>query len=145
MRSTCALLTATLSVLGLTAGSTQGAQTNAVTVRLVVAENVRSAEEDKGLADVLPLLKENLRFSSYRLLSKRNLQAGENAETSLGEQLSLTLTDVSGNTFMARVKRGKNVLLQTRLNLAPGRPVLVGGLPGEGSSKLIIIIHAPKR
>lgn len=138
------VVTAALLFLTATTVVAQQGGPRAVTVRLVVAENKQGAKEDAALADVLPLLKENLRFTSYRLLSTHQLQAREKAQANLGKQLSLTLTDVAGTTFMARVKRGAKVVVQTRLNLVPGKPVLVGGLPGEGDSRLIVILHTPK-
>lgn len=144
MRTVGAVVTAALSFLAPIAGMAQQGQPQVVTVRLVVAENTQSAKEDPALADVLPVLKENLRFRSYRLLSTRQLQARENAEATLGKKLSLTLTDVAGTSFTARVKRDTTVVVQTRLNLVPGRPVLVGGLPSEGDSRLIVILHTPK-
>ena len=144
MRTLAAVATATLTVLTPVIAAAQQGTDTGVTVRLVVAENAQGAKEDPALADVLPVLKETLRFTSYRLLAKRQLEARENAQANLGKQLSLTLTDVAGTAFTAHVKRGAKVVVKTRLNLVPGKPVLVGGLPGEGDSRLIVILHTAK-
>ena len=94
-----------------------------------------------GLADVLPLLRGNLGFSDYRLVSSRRMILAEGAAAELGDGLRLQVRDIGARHCTLHISRGAQELLSTRLRLAPGRPLVLGGFPaGDGARTLMVVI-----
>jgi hypothetical protein len=108
--------------------------------RLLVAENGEPSGDQSGIQDILPQLQATLKFKSYRLLTTKSLTLKSGARTSLGSDLSLSVTGIDGESVTVEVNQGKQRLLQTRLQLAPGRPVILGGIPGENNATLILAV-----
>jgi len=93
------------------------------------------------LDDVLPLLRGNLGFSDYRLVSSRRLIIAEGAAAELGDGLRLQIRDIGARHCTIYIFRGAQELLSTRLRLAPGRPLVLGGFPaGDGARTLMVVI-----
>jgi hypothetical protein len=132
--------------------------------RLIVASDTGRTEQVKELQDVLPLLEDNLRYRSYRMIARRRVAFRSDAELafdkpdpkdrqsvipgltredrSLLDKLSLVLTDVEDSAAVVVFRREKRNLLRVKLRLRAGRPVVLGALPVE-SDKMILVIDQP--
>jgi hypothetical protein len=110
-----------------------------VSVRLVEASNTQGASS-AALGDVVGILKNNLRYSRFTLLaagSMRLPQGGTRAlagyvVTCKGSEKSLRIT----------VKRGRGALINTTVQLARGRPLILGGFPSGGGKKIVFVFTA---
>ena len=111
-----------------------------VRVRLVQASHGPAPEQTEALRDVLPLLRRNLRFQSYQLLSDRRFTARTAKQVQLGRDFSLTVTSVSERTLGVSVASGQRRLLSTRAHLVPNKPLLLGGFPDRKGRTHIIIL-----
>jgi len=141
MRTTCALAVAVATcVLGSSAGAAPPVAGRDLTLRLLVAGQDNATTDTAGLQDVLPTLRDSLRFASYRLVSTRTVSARPGAKADLGLDLSLTLTAVDGDIVTVDVLRGDRRLLQTKLRLLPDKPVILGGFPADGGGTHILVI-----
>jgi len=107
-------------------------------IRLVAADD-SGKSNDPRLADLLPLLGGNLKFSSFALIARKNVSLQPADGISLGKGYSLALSDVAGDSVRIQVTHGRTKLLETKLRLRPGRPVLVGGFPDDGKTLIIVI------
>ncbi len=136
-----ATVTALFAAAFLHAGTTL-AQNAALSVRLVEADNSKTPNT-ASLRDVLPTLQRNLRFSSYRLLSSAQVAQRSGAQTQLAQNLTVTLTTVSRQSVTLNVSKKGRRLLQTRVVLAPGKPVILGGIPGDRGATLIVVVTTP--
>ncbi|NOY83025.1 MAG: hypothetical protein GXP31_18660 [Kiritimatiellaeota bacterium] len=116
-------------------------------VRLVAVENdggdaVRAGASEK-LADILPLLRDNLRFRNYRLIFSRKLTLREGAVAELPGGLRMVLYEVRGTEFRVRVGRDRDRLIEARMRLRRGKPVILGGLPADGPGTLLLVLLLP--
>ncbi len=114
-------------------------------VRLVAAGNGGVARNPSSgkLADILPLLRDNLRFQNYRLIFSRNVVLREGAVVELTGGLRMVLYEVRGAEFRVRVQKGRDRLVETRLRLRRGKPVILGGWPADGLGKLLLVLLIP--
>lgn len=114
-----------------------------LSIRMVTAGQGEPVE-DPQLKDVLPLLRNTLRFSSFTLVRKSTIRLADDAAASLpkGYDLSLSQVDRQDNTVTVTVTQGKRKkkLLETRLRLRLDRPVIVGGFDDPEGTKTIIIL-----
>jgi len=110
-----------------------------MSVRTVTASQGK-AVEDERLEDVLPLLKETLRFSSFELDGEYELAMTEGSQIALTDGYVLSLKQVQGKTATVNVTRKKKRIIQTRLSLRKDKPVIVGGFDAPGGGKSIIIL-----
>ena len=115
----------------------------ALHVRLLSADNSGGGTNAAGIEDVLPQLRKNLRFNTYRLLVRRTIALKSGSRTRLSRGLSLSIVGVDGGAVTIALQRGDARLMQTRLQLAKGKPVSLGGIPGEGEERLIVVVSQP--
>lgn len=141
LRQLIFFLSAAVLLAGAATAGAQGrpAQHRTIKVRLLLADNSgESSSED--LNDILPLLKKNLRFNSYRLVSQRTTQARAST-LDLPFAYKLQYTDVDLPSVTVSISRKAKTLLRTRLYLRPGRPVLVGGFQHGRDSTVILVLE----
>jgi hypothetical protein len=142
MRAVGVCLALALLVSG---GGTMGVAGEAVptiTVSLVAGDNSGQVS-DPALKELLPLLTANLPLKTYRLLARKSTAVSEGAQVALDGGMKLILTELQGLAFAAKVRKGDQDLLQTRLTLRRDKPVVFGGIAGEGEAKLIIVVQYP--
>ena len=128
------------AVLVLGSASAHAQQAGVLRVRLVTASNDEGTA-GPGLEDVLPLLKKNLRFASYRLVSEKRAALTNGLTMSLGLGYHLTVDEVAGQTLTVQVNRQTTKLVRTRLLLQPDRPVILGGFQHGENKTLIVIVN----
>ena len=133
---------AACSVFLLFLGSTvtAEAQQAPVRIRFIAASPTGDPPSPRGpFQDLLPLLR-NLRFKSFESVTDTTvpLRAGATARLRYGYTVEFTTVDATMATV--RVVRNRKALLSTRLRLVPGKPVLLGGFPHQGDSRLIIVL-----
>ena len=129
-----------MSSHSLHAAPADNADAQEVKVRLVLAEQRQEAVEDDELADITPLLRQNLRYNTYRLLQAETVTPRSGLALTLRHDLTLTFLQVSGNALSVRISRDDQPLVNTRLTLRPNHPVVLGGFPHTDQSVLIIIL-----
>lgn len=110
-----------------------------IRVRLLEADN-SAMPSTPELQDVLPLLRENLRFQSYRLLASRDAAATAGTRVALAHDLNLTVTESNTERQSVQVHHLDRLLLETKLRLTPGKPIILGGFPSRDGGSLIIVI-----
>ena len=110
-------------------------------VRLVrVTESKEVGTVDPGLKDVLPLLKANLRYSSYHLVEDRNLKLKPGVQQELPDGFKVHVSDIDNMIMTVYIDRHMHSLLRTRLKLRVGRPLVVGPFRDpQGTSGYILI------
>ena len=118
-----------------------GAQpvTPTLSARLVTASK-EGGSTDARLADVLPLLQSTLSFTSFRLEGEVTLPFRAGATATLAKGYRLELSQVQESNAMVRVSQDARDLVQTKLALREGRPVIVGGFDDPAGGKTIIIL-----
>lgn len=105
------------------------------------AKTSRDAADAKALSDILPLLRGNLGFSNYQLISQRRMTVEDGAAADLGEDLTLEIGNIGAKHCTIRISRQGQELISTRVRLAPGRPLVLGGFPaGDGSHTCMVVI-----
>lgn len=112
--------------------------TGTVSIRQVVA-SAQPGDSDPALDDVLPLLRRNLRYNSYRQATAATAALRSGTQVPLRMGYHLELVDVSDNELTVRVAKRREVLLNTRLALRPGKPIVLGGF-SEGENTLLIVL-----
>lgn len=136
-----ALVAVTFAPIGArAAGEVEG---RSLSVRLLRAGNGDGGTADPRLQDILPVLKSSLRFQSYEYVSEATGAIRAGATISVGEGLSLQIADVQGSGLGVTVTGGhdgRTKLLRTRLNLAPAKPVILGGFPDGTGGNLILVL-----
>ena len=110
-----------------------------LSVRTVTASQGK-AVEDERLEDVLPLLQTTLRFSAFALDGEYELAMTEGSQVTLTDGYVLSLKQVEGKSATVNVMKKKKRIIQTRLSLRKGKPVIVGGFDAPGGGKSIIIL-----
>ena len=109
-----------------------------LSVRMVTASQQERAEEPR-LRDVLPLLK-TMKFASFVLDGEYKIGLREGSRAALAKGYVLTLTQVQGKKATVNVTRKRKRVVQTKLSLRKGRPVLVGGFDDASGGKTIIVL-----
>ncbi len=111
-----------------------------VAARLVAASSTGNTVSPE-LADVVPLLQETLRFTSYQLACARHFPLGERI-VKLEKGLTLGISKVENNECTVTVNRQGRPLVSMRVRLAPGHPVVVGSIPDADGSSLFVVLTA---
>jgi hypothetical protein len=109
-----------------------------LSARLVTASK-DAGTSDPRLEDVQALLESNSSAKSFRLDGEATLAFKEGASATLGKGYRLELSQVQDTNAMVRVSQGRRDLVQTRLALRKGRPVIVGFDDDAGGKTIIII------
>ncbi|MCF7855722.1 MAG: hypothetical protein K9N51_13055 [Candidatus Pacebacteria bacterium] len=117
-----------------------GSARRTVEIRFVRADNKKADETEEALADILPLLRQNLRFTRYRLISRRTVALSEGQRIPLAYGYTLNFSNVQSQALTVHIFRQQQMLLRTRLRLKSRRPVLLGGFPHAGDSTLIAVL-----
>ncbi len=117
-----------------------------ISARLVAASNrpprEKPAPASADLADVLPLVQENLRFTSYELVCKRTFPVVDGMRVKLDRDLTLLMSEVKRRQCTVQVERRARALVTTRLRFEPGHPVVLGGFPDTDGTTLVIVLAA---
>lgn len=108
-----------------------------LSVRLVTGSK-DAGSTDARLNDVLPLL-QNSGLKSFRLEGEASVELREGASVNLAKGYRLDLSQVQDNKAMVRVSQNQRDLVQTRLSLSGGRPVIVV-LDDPAGGKAIVIL-----
>lgn len=116
-----------------------------VEVILVRASNA-NAEVDGSLRAYASTLKRLFRFEGYRRAAGTRLRvsAGATSEAALASGQAVRLRagrlEAAGLTAEVTWERGGTTLLQTRIQLRPGRPAVLGG-PRDGDGTWLLILN----
>lgn len=110
-------------------------------VRLVAADKGPGGQST-GMSDILPFLRKNFRFNSFRLLTTRRMAVVPGATTPLTGGLAIALKEVGTDSLTVVVNRGKRRLLETKVKLLPGKPVMfvLDGYPTEGDGTMVVVL-----
>ena len=95
---------------------------------------------DPAIADIIPVLQRMLRFPSYKLLGRGTCPRKEGASAKLSNGISVRLSSVSGQAMNVEVARKGQKVIQTKVLLIPGKPLVLGGIPGPAGAKLILVL-----
>ncbi|MFO7870943.1 MAG: hypothetical protein R6V03_05870 [Kiritimatiellia bacterium] len=140
MRKACGILTA-LFVLCSVCGAAAGEM---LSVRLVYASD-RPGGSDKGLEDVVDLLKRTIVLKHYLLRDSSSAALPADKTLALGDY-AVRCRGEAGD-MRIEVFRGRKRLLKTNVTLKRGKPLVLGGLPaaGEQEGREILIFLVKKR
>lgn len=134
-----------LIVAAFLTGSASAKAANDLPVRLVLAQQRDEPFASRGLRDVSKLLRQNLRYNSYRLLQEKTITPKSGSSVSLRKGLKLAFFQVNGNVMKVRILQKDQELVSTRLTLRPRHPLVLGGFHAGDNGILIIILGRGKR
>lgn len=112
---------------------------SSVSIRLVQADNSGSGVGG-GLDDVSELLKSNLPFNSFKLVSSGSVQLPAGGSAGLGQGFAAQCKG-SQDSMQITVTRGGKKVLDTKVGLQDDVPLILGGFPA-GSGKLMLVLLA---
>lgn len=107
-------------------------------IRLVEASNAGRGV-GSGLNDVAQLLKENLPFNSFQLLSNQALPLPANGSVNLAGGIVARCSGDARNLSVV-IQRGHRDRIQSTVELRPGIPFIVGGFPSENGKMIVILL-----
>ena len=107
-----------------------------VSLRLVRADNEAGASSP-SLGSLVQTLQRNLPYRRFTEVSANSLPLPGRGGVPLGE-LRVFCRGPQDNLSVT-VKRAGNTLVQTRVRLRDGQPVIVGGFP-DGQARLLIVL-----
>ena len=108
-----------------------------VSIRLVEAGNTPNVDS-AGLADVIGVLRNNLPYSSFKLVASSSVSLPARKAVRTIGAYKVSCSGQAGNLVIA-VSRGRKVLLNTRVELH--EPLFVGGFPtGDGKHILVFVL-----
>ncbi len=110
-----------------------------LSVRLVEASNSGQGM-GSGLADVSGLLRDNLPYKSFQLLTSRSLTLPANGTAALSGGMVAKCSGPQGSMNVVIEKGGKQVM-QSTVELRDGTPLILGGF-SSSKGKMIVILLA---
>ncbi len=113
-----------------------------LSVRMLEADN-SDKPSSPSVTDIAPMLQRTLRFSSYRLLATRRMVLRDGEAGAFNQGVTVRFSEVSDKSLTVEVRKGKQRILHTRLLLRRGKPVVLGGIPGEAGTSLILVFILP--
>ena len=119
--------------------SAQVVEAGGLSVRLVEASSSDSASS-AGLSDVIEILKKSLAFKSYSLKASSSVSLPAAKKAVSLDGYSVTCNGDQSKLEIV-VRRGSKVLLNTKVSLKKGKPLVLGGFP-RGANKLVLIFVA---
>jgi len=134
------LIAISAGVLLLLAAQVEARPSNArLHIRLVEAYNEGPPSRQASvLRDIEGMLRRNLPYRNFRLVGSGSLAVPANGLVKLNKDVSVRCSGSLNNMSVA-LERKRKMALQTRVQLRPGRPFIVGGFPG-GAGKLLVVI-----
>ncbi|MFA4943326.1 MAG: hypothetical protein WC789_01335 [Lentisphaeria bacterium] len=113
-----------------------------IRVRLLHATTGGDAPGDHAeLADLLPVLRANLKADAFRLLAARDVTPTAGQRVALGSGLVLTFTEATPDGLCSVIlERQQKAILTTRVRLRPGKPVILGGIPHPAGGSLLVVL-----
>jgi len=111
---------------------------NSVSIRLVHASNSGEGVE-KGLEDIGKILQSQLAFKKYEMVDRKScsLPADKTIKMTFGYLVKCLGTQ---ENLTINVSQKKKELLKTTVSLQDGKPLILGGFPGEGGKLLLILL-----
>ena len=111
---------------------------DSVSIRLVHASNNGEGLE-KGLEDIGKILQSQLSFKKYEMVDHKicSLPADKTIKMTFGYLVKCLGTQ---DNLTINVSRKKKELLKTTVSLQDGKPLILGGFPGEGGRLLLILL-----
>jgi hypothetical protein len=110
----------------------------ALGIRLVEASN-RGKGVAQSLGNVAPLLRNNMPFDTYQLLTAKSVSLPANATMDMGYGLVVRCSGPQKNLSVSVLRRGKTVL-QSTVEVKDRSPVILGGFPAEGGKMILILL-----
>ncbi|MDP6524620.1 MAG: hypothetical protein QGI24_09410 [Kiritimatiellia bacterium] len=109
-------------------------------IRLVEAYNEGSASsQGAALRDIESMLRRNLPYRNFRLVSSGSLSVPANGMVKLDRDVTVRCSGTLNNMSVV-LERKRKMALQTRVRLSPGRPFIVGGFPSERGKLLVVLV-----
>lgn len=128
-----------LGLLIMLAGAQAAEAVNAVDIRFVRAH--QQGGVSSGLGDVADMLRSNLPYSGFALLSRSNVGLPSGGQTTgLAKGYSIRCSG-GADRLSVQVKRGDAQVLNVAVTLREGVPVILGGFP-DGSDRLLLVLKA---
>jgi hypothetical protein len=109
-----------------------------LSIRLVEASNAGQGM-GSGLNDVAQLLKENLPFTSFRLLANQSMPLPANGSVSLAQGILARCSGDQRNLSVV-IERGRRPQIQSTVELRKDIPLILGGLPSENGKMIVILL-----
>ncbi len=137
-------MTCRTCILALLLASLSAIAGDLLTVRLVHA-SYETGATDNALADIEPALRNQLplTFKSYRMLDKRQIRLPAKTEQVLVNKLILRC-EGPRQALRVMVDRQEDgatrEVLHTTLSLEDGKPLVIGGFPGEDGRLLLVFL-----
>ena len=129
-------LIAGIGALCLTAGAAMAKPE--LSIRLVEASNTGQGVS-RGLEDVSQMLKDNLPFNTFRLLSTRSMPIPASGEVALAEGISARCAgDARGLRVI--IEQSGRVQLQSTVALRKDTALILGGFPSARPNARMIVI-----
>ena len=111
-----------------------------LSIRLIEASN-----DGKGVApelsDVEKLLKQNMPYSGYRLVDSKATPLPASATIDLAAGFKVKCSGKQNNLSVT-VTQNKKESLRSTVELRDGKPLILGGFPGKGENRYILILLA---
>jgi len=107
-------------------------------IRLVEANN-RGGGVAGELGDVAELLKGNLPFNTFRLISAKSMALPAGGEVELGRGFRASCEGPQRGLTI-RVTRDRKPVLNTTVELADGTPLILGGFPIDGGKMILVLL-----
>lgn len=110
-----------------------------ISVRLVEATNDGKGD-GTGIEDVVNVLKKNLSYQNYVLVSRTSIALPARGEAQKVGKYSVICSGTQENLSIL-VQQGSKKLLQTTVKLDDGTPLVMGGFP-SGKGKMVLVFVA---
>lgn len=118
--------------------ATQAQAESSLSIRLVQASN-QAAGVAGALGDVAELLKTNLPFDTFTLLSSKTLGLPAAGQVGLGNEFTVSCQGTQ-RSLSIRVSRGGEKVLDTTVSLQSGIPLILGGFPAKPGKMILILL-----
>ncbi len=128
-----------LLVASLSAASLGATAEERLTIRLVHATNEGVPGASPELRDITGLLERNLPFRRFQFLESRSIRLPA-SETVVFEAGLTMRCEGDSRRLSVLVRMGEAVLLQTRVSLLRGTPLILGGFAAPGGRRLLILM-----
>lgn len=119
----------------LQAGSSLAASLEA---RLVSADN-QAGSSSPQLIQHMPMLTRNLPYKRFLQFDQKKVALNKQSTIKLNPNFEITCTTVGPNLYTIKIKRGGKIITNTKVQLKPKHPFIVGGFQ-EGNKRLLIIL-----
>ena len=112
-----------------------------IRVHFIAASTTDTPKTDERLSALLPLLKKNLPYNTFKLLDERVAALQASGTVNLSQNFILTLQDKGSGKVAVTISRdGKDALNTSAVLTAANRPLVIGGFPDGAGANLLVVL-----